>query len=141
MTEPIFSDVRVEWDWIKPQIEAILKDQPELTYRSEDVYANCINGSARLVTLDGNKFAIIEVITDTFTYKKSLNIWIAGVTKEGKSGATILSYTGFFEKVARECECSYLECSTTKVSLGRLYSSIGMTLKLQTYVKELGEVL
>ena len=139
MTEPIFSDVRVEWDWIKPQIEAILKDQPELTYRPEDVYANCINGSARLATLDKNKFAIIEVLTDIFTQKKSLNIWIAGVTEEGESGATILSYTGFFEKVARECECSYLECSTAKVSLGRLYSSIGMTLKLQTYVKDLGE--
>jgi hypothetical protein len=139
MSEPVFSDIRLEWDWVKPQIEQILLEQPELTYRPEDVYASCINGSAKLVTLDKNKFAVIEVTTDPFTYKKSLNIWVAGVTEDGKSGNTVLSYTGFFEKVARELDCSYLECSTSKVSLGRLYSSVGMSLKLQTYVKDLGE--
>ena len=107
MSEPVFSDIRIEWDWVKPQIEQILSEQPELTYRPEDVYASCINGSAKLVTLDKNKFAVIEVTTDPFTYKKSLNIWVAGVTEDGKSGNTVLSYTGFFEKVARELDCSY----------------------------------
>ena len=51
----------------------------------------------------------------------------------------MLSYTGFFEKVARELDCSYLECSTSKVSLGRLYSSVGMNLKSQIYFKDLGK--
>jgi hypothetical protein len=139
MIEPVFSDIKIEWGWIKPQIKQILLEQPELTYRPEDVYASCVNGAARLVTLDGNKFAIIEVITDTFTYKKSLNIWLAGAVEEGKSGTTILTYIGFFEKIAREYGCSYLECSTSKASLGRLYSSVGMNLKLHTYVKDLGE--
>jgi|TARA_R110000803_G_scaffold103247_1_gene171342 hypothetical protein len=139
MLEPIFSDIKLEWDWIKPQIKQILLEQPELTYRPEDVYASCVNGTAKLVTLDRNKFAVVEVNTDVFTHKKSLNVWVAGATEEGKSGATILTYTGFFEKFARECGCSYLECSTSKASLGRLYNSIGMSLKLQIYVKDLGE--
>ena len=135
----ICADIRVEWDWIKPQIETILSKQPRLTYRPEDVYANCINGSAILMVVEKTKFVIVETTIDPFTHKKTLNIWLAWVSSEHKSQINTATHLPFFENMARDFGCSYLECSTDKPSLGRLYTSVGWELKTQVYIKDLGE--
>ena len=135
----VCSDVRLEWDWVKPQIENILSEQPYLTYRPEDVYANCINGNAILLTVGKTKFVVVETLTDNFTHTKTLNIWLAWVSPEHKSQTNTALHLPFFENMARDFGCSYLECSTDKPSLGRLYTSIGWKLKTQVYIKDLGE--
>ena len=135
----VCSDIRLEWDWIKPQIETILLEQSHLTYRPEDVYANCVNGSAILLTIEKTKFVVVETLTDNFTHKKTLNIWLAWVSPEHKSQTNTALHLPFFENMARDFGCSYLECSTDKPRLGRLYTSIGWKLKTQVYIKDLGE--
>ena len=42
--------------------------------------------------------------------------------------------------MALDLDCTYLECSTNKESLGRLYSSIGWALKTQVYVRDLRDL-
>ena len=137
--EFVCGDIKLEWDWIKPQIEDILKEQPYLTYRPEDIYASCVNGSAILMVASKVKFAIVEIITDSFTYKKTLNIWLAWVSPEHRTGSDTVSYIPHFETMARDLNCSYLECSTNKPSIGRLHASNGWKLKTQVYIRDLGE--
>ena len=42
MSVPVVGDVRQEWDWVKVGVQEILNAQPQLTFRPEDVYADCI---------------------------------------------------------------------------------------------------
>jgi hypothetical protein len=136
----ICGDIRLEWDWVKPAIESILQEQPLLTYRPEDVYANCVNGSAILMVVEKTRFVVAETIIDPFTHKKTLNIWVAWVAPEHRTGGNTETYLPFFENMALDLGCTYLECSTNKESLGRLYSSIGWALKTQVYVRDLRDL-
>lgn len=137
--EFVCGDIKLEWGWVKPQIEDILKEQSSLTYRPEDVYARCVSGDAILMIAKKTKFAVVEIITDNYTYEKTLNIWLAWVSPEHRTGSDTVSYISHFETMARDFGCSYLECSTSKPSLGRLYASNGWKLKTQVYIRDLGE--
>ena len=137
--EFVCGDIRLEWDWVKPAIEFILQEQPLLTYRSEDVYARCVSGDAILMTANKAKFSIVEILTDNYTYKKTLNIWLAWVSPDHRTGSDTVSYISHFENIAREFNCYYLECSTSKPSIGRLHTSNGWKLKTQVYIRDLGE--
>ena len=136
----ICGDIRLEWDWVKPAIEAILQEQPKLTYRPEDVYANCVNGSAILMVVGQTKFVVAETIIDPFTNKKTLNIWVAWVAPEHRTGNDTETYLPFFETMGLDLGCTYVQCSTNKPSLGRLYTSIGWELKTQIYSRDLRQV-
>ena len=136
----VYADVKLEWDWVKPAIKSILKEQPKLTYRVEDVYASCVNNNAVLLTAEQTRFVVVETLTDPFTNKKTLNIWIAWVAPEHRTGGDTETYLPFFENMALDLDCTYLECSTNKESLGRLYSSIGWALKTQVYVRDLRDL-
>ena len=57
---PVVADIRKEWDWVKIGIAEILIDQPQLTYRAEDVYAECVSGDATLFILERN-FAVTTI--------------------------------------------------------------------------------
>ena len=46
--KPVLAHIREEWDWVKRGIEEILAEQPQLTFRAEDVYAACLIRSAPL---------------------------------------------------------------------------------------------
>jgi hypothetical protein len=48
--DPVISDIRREWNWVKYGVEEIIHKYPWLTYRAEDIYAACVNGQAILYT-------------------------------------------------------------------------------------------
>ena len=71
---PVAADIRREWDWVKQGIEEILAQQPQLTFRAEDVYAECVSGEAILwVAPEG--FVITGTEFDRFNGQKNLLVW------------------------------------------------------------------
>jgi hypothetical protein len=68
--DPVLSDIRAEWDWVKPGIEGILNEDRFLSFRPEDVYAACINKQAHLwTTSDG--FVVTTGETDPFSGERA----------------------------------------------------------------------
>ena len=73
--KPLLANVRQEWDWVKQGIDEILAEQPQLTFRPEDVYAAVLNGEALLwVAPEG--FVVTTVEVDEFTGAKTFLLWL-----------------------------------------------------------------
>tara|TARA_R110000787_G_scaffold3171_5_gene12741 strand:- start:6342 stop:6821 length:480 start_codon:yes stop_codon:yes gene_type:complete len=104
---PVVADIRKEWDWVKTGVDAILLEQPQLTYRAEDVYAECISGNATLFTL-GKNFVVTTIYLDRFTDNKIFLMWLAW----GRNIQNGHKLVGFFERVARDSGCAYIEIYT-----------------------------
>jgi len=87
------------WDTIKPCLETMKLDWPELgTWRVEDVYASIKAGeSVVYVTEDG--FAVCRPTIDEYNGEGELFIWIAYSFKPG--GNMIQKYLPSFIEVAR----------------------------------------
>jgi len=113
---PVVADIRKEWDWVKVGIKEILLGQPQLTYRAEDVYAECVNNNATLFILEKN-FVVTTVYLDRYTDDKIFLMWLAF----GKSMQNAHRYVHFFEQVARDCGCVYMEGKTSIDRLGEYY--------------------
>ena len=135
---PFIGDIRREWDWVRVGIEEILDKQPQFTFRPEDVYAECINGTATLFIDTNNNFAVTTIETDRHTGKKTFLIWLAWCSSKGlKHYSFIGMYVPFFEKVARDFQCSFLENRTSLQKLGEHYASTGWQLNTMIFTKEL----
>jgi hypothetical protein len=131
---PVVADIRKEWDWVKIGIAEILTDQPQLTYRAEDVYAECVSGDATLFILEKN-FAVTTIYLDRFTGDKILLVWLGW----GKNVQNAFKFTGFFEQVARDCGCAYLEGKTSIDRLGEYYLENGWELETRIFRRKLDQ--
>ena len=131
---PVVADIRKEWDWVKIGINEILIDQPELTYRAEDVYAECINGDATLFILEKN-FAITTIYLDKYTNDKIFLGWLTW----GKNMQNCHRLVNFFEQVARDCGCVYLEGRTSIDRLGEYYLENGWELETRVFRRKLDQ--
>ena len=40
--DPVIADIRDQWDWVRPALLEIKSDTPTITWRPEDVYAECV---------------------------------------------------------------------------------------------------
>lgn len=107
--KPELGNIREEWSWVKSGIEEILAEQPQLTFRSEDVYAACLNGEALLwVAPEG--FVITTEEGDQFTRAKTFFVWLAWAKKRGDS--CVIKYYPYFAQVAKEHGFSSIEVRT-----------------------------
>ena len=107
--KPAYAHVRDEWGWVKGGIEEILAEQPQLTFRPEDVYAACLNGEAHLwVAPEG--FVITTTEVDEFTEAKTFFVWLTWAKKRGENCG--LKYYTFFAQVAKENGFSNIEVRT-----------------------------
>jgi len=131
---PVVADIRKEWDWVKIGINEILIDQPELTYRAEDVYAECISGDATLFILEKN-FAITTIYLDKYTNDKIFLGWLTW----GKNMQNCHRLVNFFEQVARDCGCAYLEGRTSIDRLGEYYLENGWELETRVFRRKLNQ--
>ena len=104
---PVVADIRREWDWVKTGVDAILLEQPQLAYRAEDVYAECISGNATLFIL-GKNFTVTTMYLDKFTGSKIFLMWLAW----GRNIQDGHKRVGFFEQVARDSGCAHMEIYT-----------------------------
>lgn len=129
---PVIADIRKEWDWVKVGVKEILIDQPQLTYRPEDVYAECVNGNATLFVL-GKNFAVTTVYLDKYTDDKIFLGWLTW----GKNIQNAHRYVHFFEKVARDCGCVYMEGRTSIDRLGEYYLENDWKLETRVFRRKL----
>lgn len=133
LSEPVIADIRDEWDWIRPALEELREQIPSLTYRPEDVYAECLYGNALLhVAPEG--FSISRVCTDEFTKERTLHFWICWAKKLG--GGNVINYLPFFENVAKQLECTSLEVWTPVKELEAYLISSGWSLDTKVYTRQ-----
>ena len=108
-SDPVLSDIKEHWWWVKPAIEEIIESTSYLEIIPEDVYAACKAEDAHLwVTDDG--FVVTTVSTAMFSGARSLFLWFAWAKKRG--GAEAVRHTAFFEQVARDIGASFVEVRT-----------------------------
>ena len=129
---PVIAAIRKEWAWVKVGVKEILIDQPQLTYRPEDVYAECVSGNATLFVL-GKNFAITTVYLDKYTDDKIFLGWLTW----GKNIQNAHRYVHFFEKVARDCGCVYMEGRTSIDRLGEYYLENDWKLETRVFRRKL----
>ena len=131
---PVVADIRKEWDWVKIGIAEILIDQPQLTYRAEDVYAECVSGDATLFILEKN-FAVTTIYLDKFTNDKVFLGWLTW----GKNMQNAHRLVTFFEQVARDCGWVYVEGKTSIDRLGEYYLETGWELETRVFRRKLDQ--
>ena len=136
LSDPVIADIREEWDWVRPALEELREQIPSLTYRPEDVYAECLYGNALLhVAPEG--FVITNVITDQYTKERTLHFWICWAKKLG--GGNVINYLPFFENVAKQLECTKLEVWTPVKELEAYLISSGWSLDTKVYTRQVDE--
>tara|TARA_R100000963_G_C4614341_1_gene83737 strand:+ start:149 stop:568 length:420 start_codon:yes stop_codon:yes gene_type:complete len=134
---PIIGDIRKEWEWVQPGIEEIMAEQPQLTFRPEDVYAACVNEQATLFTqkgITGNNFAVTYIEVNKYSGDKILLIWLARLDQRGnKAGVKLME---FFDQVARDCGCAFIEARSPIESLGEHFLKHGWDLDTRIYTRK-----
>ena len=131
---PTYANVRDEWDWVKLGVEEILAEQPQLTFRAEDVYAACLNEEAHLwVAPEG--FVITTAERDEFTGARTFLLWLAWTKDRGHSCAT--KYISFFTAVAKERGFKNIETRTPVTALERYFLADGWRKETVVYTREL----
>jgi hypothetical protein len=129
---PVVADIRKEWDWVKTGVGEILLAQPQLTYRAEDVYAECMSGNATLFIL-GKNFAVTTMYLDKFTDSKIFLVWLAW----GRNMQNAHKLVTFFEQVARDSGCAYIESMTSIDRLGEYHLENGWRLDTRVFRRDL----
>tara|TARA_R100001082_G_scaffold67978_1_gene38521 strand:- start:83 stop:499 length:417 start_codon:yes stop_codon:yes gene_type:complete len=138
MSDPFVADIRKEWDWVKVGIEEILEGQPQETFRPEDVYAECVNGTATLFIDEHKNFSVTQIEVDRYAGHKTLLLWVSWRSNKGLSHKSISdSYLPFFEDVARDCGCSFVEVRSSLDKLNDYYLSRGWSLSTRVFTKKL----
>ena len=132
--QPVLTDIRTCWVQVKKGIEEILSASPRLTYMAEDVYSECVNGRAMLFTSPLG-FVVLVVDTDQFTNDKTLVVWAGYVYETGKNNW--LDHIDWFEQVAIECGCRFIEAQSDVPELESYFTSTGWELETKIYIREI----
>lgn len=138
MNNPVIANIRVEWDWVKTGIEAILAGEPQLTYRPEDVYVECVTGAATLFIDEHKNFMITTITTDKYTDKSTLLLWLGWCPNKGLRHSSFRDlYMPFFEQVARDCKCSFIEVKSSLAKSNEYYLNNGWDLHTRVFTRAL----
>ena len=135
-TLPQLTDIRQCWDEVKTGIESIIADDPNLTFRPEDVYSECVNGRAELFTSPIG-FLVLSTEIDPFTGDRTLLIWIAYVYETGKHNW--MKHVQWFEELARKTGCRYIEARSSVPQMEEYALGQGFSLNTRVYTKEVNE--
>ena len=131
--EPVYTDIRKCWNVIRTGILEVLKENPHLTYIPEDVYSECVNERAFLYTSPVG-FLILTTEVDQFTKDKTLLLWIAYTYNKG--GHNWLSHEEWFNNLAKEAGCKYLEARSRVPEMESYVEQIGWELDTRIYRKK-----
>jgi len=131
---PQIVSVRDHWEWVKRGVEEILAEQPQLTFRPEDVYAACLSEQAHLwVVPEG--FVITTGERDQFTGSRTFLFWLVWAKERGQNFRD--KYYPFFEHVARENGFQKIETRTPVSALEEYLVAEGWTKDTVIYTREL----
>jgi hypothetical protein len=128
--EPVLTDIRSTWNKVKPGIEKILADNPDLTYIPEDVYSDCVNEKAFLFTSPMG-FLVLTFEFDKYTKDKTLYVWIAYTYNKGGHG--IVTHTPWLNKLAKKYDCKYLETQSNVPKFEEYFPNNGWGLNMSIY--------
>ena len=128
--EPVVGDIRKDWDSVRPCIEWILQNQPQLSFRPEDVYAEIVSGHA-VYWKAPEGFVVTTVEVDGFTSKKTLLCWLAWSEQRGQK--TVLKHYPFFQRVAADAGMEALEVRTPHAGMEQVLLDAGWKLDTVVY--------
>ncbi len=132
--DPVYSSIRSHWDWVKVGITEILEQNPQLTFRLEDVYAACVAGNAHLWIADEG-FVVTTSETDEFTEEKTFLIWLAWAKELGNN--CVLKYYPFFSKAAKEAGFKKIEVRTAVNAMEKYLLKEGWQKDTVVYTRDL----
>ena len=128
--DPVFSDIRTEWSWVRPAIEDILEDDEYLTFLPEDVYAACINEKAHLlVTEDG--FVVTVGEADAFSGERALLVWLAAAKEQGQGLVNV--HEEFFMQAAKDAGYSKLTVKSRVPNMRNYLTEMGWDIETVVY--------
>lgn len=134
VTDPKLANIREEWFWVEEGIKEILNEQPQLTFRAEDVYAQCVNGDALLwVAPEG--FVVSSDVRDEFTGKPTFVLWIAWAKEKGANCA--VKYYDFFAKNAAEAGYEAIETRTPILQIEKYLMASGWRKETAIFTRDL----
>lgn len=133
-TDPVQCNVRAEWYWVKPGIEEVLKEHPQLTFRSEDVYHACLAKEA-ILWKAAEGFVVSTIEVDEFTDQRTFLIWIAWSRERGQNCAA--KYIPFFEVIAKKAGLHKIETRTAIEALEENFEKSGWKKDTVVYTREL----
>ena len=131
--EPVLTDIRSTWNKVRPGIEKILEDNPQLTFIPEDVYSDCVNENAFLFTSPAG-FLIFTLQLDRYTKDKTLYMWIAYTYEIG--GHQWIAHEKWIEKVAKSFNCKYIEAQSNVPGFESYATKNGWNLGTRIYRRE-----
>ena len=79
---PFIGNIREDWDYVRDGIGVILRANPSLSYRPEDVYAEVVSGQA-LYWKTPEGFVISTTEVDPYTGGKTFLVWLAWANEKG----------------------------------------------------------
>lgn len=106
---PVPASVRNEWHWVRPAIEELLNDNPDVDAIPEDVYAACKAGVAQLWLIP-NGMIVTRFEYGDFNGEKTLDIWFAWTREKG--GGLAEGVHKFLEPYAKAHGCEAIEFGT-----------------------------
>ena len=131
---PQMVPVRDHWGWVKRGVEEILAEQPQLTFRPEDVYAACLSEQAHLwVAPEG--FVITTGERDQFTGSRTFLVWLAWAKERGQN--CVIKYYPFFAQIAKANGFSNIEVRTPISALEDYLVAEGWTKDTVIYTRAL----
>lgn len=131
---PELGDIRTEWYRVKPALEELLAANKHLQWRPTHIYTECYNGEADL-WLVPEGFAITKAVTDTWSGRRRLLVWIGYTYKRGSKA--FLKYLNYFDDVAKELGCQDLEIWSDVAELEPYYTgALGFEVMARAYVRE-----
>lgn len=137
VVQPQLSNIRQEWDWVKPAIEEILHLDPNLTFRPEDVYHSVLSGESHLWTHPD--FLVVTTFeTDEFTGGGTFLIWLSWSRTRGLGNAA--KHFTFFEGVAKQNGCREIQVRTPHERVGEyIEQDLGWKCRDRVFGKDLQE--
>ena len=127
------TNIRTCWEKIKPFIIEILEQDPFPTIRPEDVYSDCVNNKAFLY-MSKDAFVILSLEEYEATTDKTLLIWFGYAYKTGTN--LWVSHKEWFNNLAKELECNYIEARTKTDKLSSYFLQTGWKLETRVFKKE-----
>jgi hypothetical protein len=111
-------DIRELWDVVKPGLEAIKTQWPELsTWRVEDIYAAVIAEQAVLYANEDG-FAVCSIDTDQYSHERDLFIWVAYAYEPGNN--LLQKYSASFIAVAKRLGCKGVITESNHPALAKM---------------------
>jgi hypothetical protein len=134
---PVVANIRNEWSWVKAGIEEILHLDPNLTFRPEDVYASVLSGESVLYVHD-NFFNVATIEVDMYSGQRTFLLWLMWAKERG--GNNSVTYTKFFEDVARQMNCQRIEARSAQMpAVDYAVEKVGWKVKEIIFGKDIEE--